>query len=139
MGGRGGALWLMLSQQVPSVTELSRLTLGSAPDCAIHETRSRSRSRFCAESRTLRPLLGSPRESRGGAPKLTLEAAAAKLAAICSNLGAGLGDASRERCLGFSREGMFGSGADYSWGTSAPGAAGAPPMHCTSGIREYYR
>ena len=73
-GVPGGALWLMLSQQVPSVTEESRLTLGSAPDCAIHETRSRSRSRFCADAGSLRPLLGSPRESRGGAPKRALAA-----------------------------------------------------------------
>ena len=44
---------------------------------------------------------------------------AAKLDAICSNLGGGFGDASRERCLRFKREGMFGSGADYRWGVRA--------------------
>ena len=56
---------------------------------------------------------------------------AAKLAAMCVNLGVGFGEASRERCESFSREGMFGSGADYRWGTSAPGAAGAPSMYCS--------
>ena len=44
------------------------------------------------------------------------------------------GEASRARCVSFSREGMFGSGADYSWGTSAPGAAGAPPIEAASSI-----
>ena len=56
---------------------------------------------------------------------------AAKLDAICSNLGSGFGDASRERCLRFKREGMFGSGADYRWGVSVPGA-GAPRIYCSS-------
>ena len=55
---------------------------------------------------------------------------AAKLASMCVNLGVGFGDASRARCLRFARDGMFGSGADYSWGTSTPGA-GAPPLYCT--------